>query len=286
MIHVKFSGFLTAATVLLASVPAYAQFNIDFMAAPIAFDSETVTGAPYSAEAVTEVVQTLADGNRIIRQSKAEISRDGVGRTRREQGLSMIGPVVGGPDDGPRVQITDPQAGTMILLNMRDRTAHTMPAPRIRLMNGHVGIAAETADTTFEIAVPPDPSQGLDRIQMIYSSRSAIAAPVAPTAAEALGQQFMEGVEVEGSRTTLTIPAGQIGNELPIDVVSERWYSRELKVLVMSRQSDPRFGETTYRLTNITRGEPSPDLFVVPADFSTVKPDVQNDVIIRRKMGK
>ncbi len=57
----------------------------------------------------------------------------------------------------------------------------------------------------------------------------------------------------------MTIPAGQIGNELPIIIVSERWFSPDLKVLVMSRQSDPRFGETTYRLTNLTRAEPSPD---------------------------
>ena len=86
---------------------------------------------------------------------------------------------------------------------------------------------------------------------------------------ESLGTQFMEGVAVEGTRTTLTIPAGQIGNEQPINIVSERWFSPDLKVLVMSRQSDPRFGETTYRLTNITRAEPSPQLFEIPADFTS-----------------
>ena len=82
----------------------------------------------------------------------------------------------------------------------------------------------------------------------------------------------MEGVAVEGTSTTMTIPAGQIGNELPINIVSERWFSPDLKVLVMSRQSDPRFGETTYRLTNITRAEPSPQLFEIPADFTVVDP--------------
>ena len=66
----------------------------------------------------------------------------------------------------------------------------------------------------------------------------------------------IEGVRAEGTRTTMTIPAGQIGNELPINIVSERWFSPDLKVLVMSRQSDPRFGETTYRLTNLSRAEP------------------------------
>ena len=78
----------------------------------------------------------------------------------------------------------------------------------------------------------------------------------------------MEGVDVEGTRSTFTIAAGEIGNDQPITIVSERWYSPELKVLVMSRQTDPRFGETTYRLTNIVRGEPDPALFEVPADFT------------------
>ena len=67
------------------------------MSDPIAFDTEPVTGAPYSAEAVTDVVQTLSDGNRIVRQNKAQISRDGHGRTRREQGFAMFGPLVNGP---------------------------------------------------------------------------------------------------------------------------------------------------------------------------------------------
>ena len=89
--------------------------NIEFMSGPIAFDTEPVAGAPYSAEAVTDVVQTLADGNRIVRQNKAEIARDSQGRTRREQGLAMLGPLVKGPggNEARHVQISDPSAGTI-----------------------------------------------------------------------------------------------------------------------------------------------------------------------------
>jgi hypothetical protein len=104
------------------------------------------------------------------------------------------------------------------------------------------------------------------------------------TTAELLGNQFIEGVTVEGTRTTLTIPAGEIGNELPIHVMSERWFSPELKVLVVSRQSDPRFGETTYRLTNIARGEPAPELFEVPAEFQGSDPAKNRGVIIEPKL--
>ena len=99
---------------------------------------------------------------------------------------------------------------------------------------------------------------------------------------ESLGTQFMEGVAVEGTRTTMTIPAGQIGNEQPINIVSERWFSPDLKVLVMSRQSDPRFGETTYRLTGLTRAEPSPQLFEIPADFTVIEPGTNRNILIEK----
>src|SRR5688500_17542081 len=115
-----------------ANVIAFSHpINIDFMNGPIAVDGEPVVGAPYTAEAVTDVVQTLADGNRIVRQNKAQMVRDGQGRTRREQGFAMFGPFVNGPvADGPRtVQISDPTTGTMVMLDLQTRTAHKMPAP-------------------------------------------------------------------------------------------------------------------------------------------------------------
>jgi hypothetical protein len=87
---------------------------------------------------------------------------------------------------------------------------------------------------------------------------------------ESLGKQTIEGVEAEGKRTTTTIPADAIGNERPIEMVSETWYSPELQTTIMSKRSDPRTGETTYRLTNIRRGEPDASLFQVPSDY-TVK---------------
>ena len=84
---------------------------------------------------------------------------------------------------------------------------------------------------------------------------------------EELGAQDIEGIRAEGTRTTMTVPAGTIGNQLPIETVSERWYSPEMQVVVLTRRSDPRFGETVYRLTNIVRAEPSADLFEVPSDY-------------------
>ena len=91
------------------------------------------------------------------------------------------------------------------------------------------------------------------------------------TRTESLGKQVFEGVEAEGTRVTRTIPAGEIGNTLPIYVVDENWYSRELQMPVMTRHHDPRSGETVFRLTNINRAEPARSLFEVPADYTMVE---------------
>ena len=270
-----------------------APLNIEFMSDPISFDTEPVTGAPYSAEAITDVVQTLADGNRIVRQNKAQISRDSQGRTRREQGFAMLGPLVSGPrgDALRNVQISDPTTGTMIMLDLQTRTAHKMNgAPHVMMRNkiaatnGTAGVRVETMNVEkFEMAVPA-PAPGPEARGGVMFGRMAVAGMASgeKPVVEALGTQFMEGVAVEGTRTTMTIPAGQIGNEQPIHVVSERWFSPDLKVLVMSRQSDPRFGETTYRLTNLTRAEPSPALFEIPEGFKVMEPGVNRNIIIEK----
>jgi hypothetical protein len=84
---------------------------------------------------------------------------------------------------------------------------------------------------------------------------------------EALGRQLIEGVPADGTRTTMTIPAGQIGNDQPIHIVTETWYSPELQTMVLSKRSDPRSGETIFRLTNISRAEPPRTMFDVPVDY-------------------
>ena len=280
--------------------------NIEFMNEPIAFDGEPVVGAPYSAEAVTDVVQSLADGNRIVRQNKAQVARDGQGRTRREQGFAMFGPLVKGPGAGdePRhVQISDPTTGTMVMLDLQNKIAHKMPAPFVMLRNkmahagaGSIGWTASSGmHVNIEkpegaVAPPPPPPPGAGAVGFYgataVATRSVAAELVAEPVVEQLGTTFIEGLAVEGIRTTMVIPAGQIGNEQPINIVSERWTSPDLKVLVMSKQSDPRFGETTYRLTNLTRGEPSPQLFEIPSDFKVVDGGGVHDMVIERKVVK
>jgi hypothetical protein len=85
---------------------------------------------------------------------------------------------------------------------------------------------------------------------------------------ELLGTQTINGIVAEGTRTTHIIPAGQIGNEKALQVVSERWYSVDLQIVLKSTRTDPRTGTTTYTVTSIQRTEPAATLFAVPAGYS------------------
>jgi hypothetical protein len=219
------------------------------------FETKLVKGAPYQAEAVTEVVQTLADGNRIVRKTSAAVYRDGEGRSRREGHLAAIGPLVGG--DGPRsVFLDDPVAGTRYHLDLEERVAYKLP-----------GVPSVAAG---ERSPHPHPHGAHERFvfkRKIGPNAKVVSERPAAGKSESLGTQVIEGVEAEGTRTRTVIPAGEIGNEREIEIVSERWYSPELQVVVSSRHSDPRLGETSYRLQNISRGEPDKALFEVPAGF-------------------
>src|SRR5262245_44140119 len=111
------------------------------------------------------------------------------------------------------------------------------------------------------------------------------------TNTERLAKQMIEGVECEGARSVATMPAGAIGNERPIETVNETWYSPELQMMILSKRSDPRFGESTYRVTNIVRSEPDAPLFQIPSEYTItdsrankVEVDVKEFEEMRRKL--
>jgi hypothetical protein len=209
-----------------------------------------VTGAPYSAEITTEIVQQLADGNRIERRSTSSVARDGQGRVRREQQVTAIGPIL--PSANAQiVTINDPVAKVHYSLDAERKVAVQLPMMFTAKVEGPGrGAFLARGDKREVIALPPvDSAQTRD------------------ARTETLGRKEIEGVTADGTRVTVVIPAGSIGNQAPIEIVSERWYSAELQTVVFSRRSDPRFGETTYRLTNIVRAEPPAELFQVPPDY-------------------
>jgi hypothetical protein len=228
-----------------------------------------VQGAPYSATITNESVQTLADGNRIAQSSTGTIARDSQGRTRQDTTLPAIGNLSAA--NAPHlVFIQDPVAQTSYTLSLSEKTAHKMP-PMPPPPPG--GSGPEGSNTFFvqmggvATAAGPLPPP----LPPIGGGKVLFTAELGQANTEDLGSQTMEGVFVTGVRTTRTIPAGQIGNERPISIVTEVWTSPDLKTIVYSKRSDPRMGEQTFQLTNITRAEPDPSLFTVPADFKLVE---------------
>ena len=256
-----------------------------FVSSEMSFDGKVVKGAPYSALAVNESIQTLADGNRIVRKTTATVYRDSEGRTRREQTIGKIGPYASAGDPIQTIFINDPVAGVNFILDPNSRTARKIPAAK------WIDAGSQDKLVRARESGPPAPDDGVTReIKMRAAARAAEGIGISVNQGgsllkpkgikESLGKQMIEGVEAEGTRTTVTIAAGEIGNELPINMVSEQWYSPELQVIVMSRHSDPRSGETTYRLTNINRSEPVHSVFEVPADY-TIKEAPNSDMKFR-----
>lgn len=233
---------------------------------------DPVKGAPYSAEAVTETTQTLADGNRIVRRSSSVLYRDSEGRERREESFNKLGNWSAEGEPAKAIFISDPVAKVNYTLDTKGRTAHKLPLPAMVSMPGGRGArtSIHTFTTSAERMPPPPPplEAGAVASGNIGYSDNRVGAQRSPAKVEQLGKNVIEGVEVEGTRTIFTIPAGQIGNERPLDIISERWYSPELKVTVLSKNSDPRSGETVYKLTNINRSEPLRSMFEVPPDYT------------------
>lgn len=240
-----------------------------FLATEMSFGGKVVKGAPYSAQAVTESTQTLADGNRIVNKSSAAIYRDGEGRTRREQTLRALGPFATSGEAPQTIFIHDPVAGTSYTLDPQNRIARKMPPMRFK----RTAPPAEGVKPGAEQQRAPGQRIEIHRATPKAELEAGLAVGfIAPrnrnARTESLGKQVIEGVEAEGNRTIVTIAAGEIGNERAIEIVSERWYSPELQTVVMTRHTDPRFGENTYRLTNINRDEPARTLFEVPGDYT------------------
>ncbi|MGD0298728.1 MAG: hypothetical protein ABSE86_16615 [Bryobacteraceae bacterium] len=240
-----------------------------------------VLGAPYSATVVNESVQTLADGNRIVQKSTGTTARDSEGRTRNDAALPMIGNM--SPTGAPHlVFIVDPVAQTSYTLNLDEKTAHGMLGKIVTDQTpGGPDVAAakwfartSALPATLSTMPPPPPPIGgpMGPVTVSISGQKLdLDKEQAESRTEDLGIQVIEGVNAQGVRSTRTITTGEIGNEKPIEIVTEVWTSPDLKTIVMSKRTDPRSGEQTFRLTNITRSEPDPALFTVPADFKTVE---------------
>jgi len=283
-----------------------------------------VKGAPFSADAVSESVQIMFDGNKIIRRVNSRLFRDSEGRFRRDELPTPVG--IGSFVEMPKsVSIFDPVAGLNFYLNSSSKTVRQVEFKSKKNQveiekrqeqnikrqeqnvkrqeqnvkrdeqkakeqeqkrnsdgngdgNGNGNGDDEQKPKPPKSKKPADSKQADNNIKIPFNPKSPVkpnssnepsmaVLPKGEVKTESLGTRSIEGVEAEGTRFTKTIPAGEIGNERAFEIVYERWFSKNLQMIVSSKYTDPRFGEQTYQLTNIKQTEPDGGLFKVPADY-------------------
>jgi hypothetical protein len=205
-------------------------------------EGKTVKGVPMSGEMIVTRDQTLADGNTIHNQNQTTIYRDSEGRVRREIEFELNTPSTGSAKR-TMIVITDPVSGNRYMLNPENKTAHQMPL--------HPGKPGAGGPDAMVGKVPAGPN-------------------AANLKTDELGTKALNGLQATGTRMTRTIPAGEIGNLNPIEVVTERWYSSDLQLPLLTTHKDPMMGTMTTKLVNINRGEPDASLFQVPSDYKLV----------------
>jgi hypothetical protein len=247
----------------------------------VAADAQVVKGKPYSADTSTETVQTLADGNRIVHRTVSKVYRDSDGRTRREQTFGNVDPGHPSPHE-VKVFVDDPVNGTAFVMDPGSKSADKVQRTRKFLdeRNGE--------DNGTRIMVkPPEPPEPPDEGELgeqsapgrmmikfrdEHSGNPTTLATIMPdekrdVAKEDLGARNIEGVDCNGTRQTITIPADAVGNEKPISIVTETWFAPAIAAVVESTKDDPRYGKKTYQLTNVQLSETARSLFEQHANF-------------------
>lgn len=225
-------------------------------------DHATVKGIPLTADIVNTHVQVLQDGNKITNETTSHFYRDSEGRTRRENKLALAGH----EGDAPTmIMINDPVARTRFMLNTSNKVADELPA--MKPLSGNVMYRQKLVDEQVVTGAIKTAPEGKETM-------------------EDLGTQSVEGVTAHGTRSSHIIPAGQIGNERPITVTTESWYSDEIGMEVLRVHNDPWSGEVTTKVTNIRHGEPDAALFTPPGDYKVDKSGNQHVIRFQTKDGQ
>ena len=232
-------SLLFMASLLLAALPASSQDPTDVPHARDFGARETISSifisplpnAPFQATVTTEWTKYLPDGTTITRRNRRLVVRDGKGRIYQER--RRLDPV-----DGTRqtmllrIEISDPIAHTKYFcdpnLSTCELRSYDIPA------NALVASAEEfNADT--------------------------------PVNRASLGTKVIDGLETTGTRESVSMPAGMIGNSAAMESTKEFWYSKQLGLNLQVTRLDPVHGDQFFAVTNLKLGEPDARLFVLPA---------------------
>jgi hypothetical protein len=255
-------------------------------------DAEPVKAAPFCATITTEHTQTFADGNRIHTNDSSSLCRDSDGRTRREASLNLLG--AASQSSAPKlITIVDPVAGFRYMLDAESKTAHRMTiGPSASPKGGGINVVGQGAAPTKGEKMMIYQSVGTAGANMVvrdvgkdnvFFKKAGQVADESVPATESLGDGTIDGIHATGTRITTTIPAGKMGNEQPILVTSERWYSPELKATVMTKHNDPWAGELKTQFINVNTSEPDSSLFSVSSDYKIVD-DKAGQVMIQKRL--
>ncbi len=284
MAHAQAIGGIIGAVPSQAPPAPGTRATITFGSAP-PIAMRPVTGAPYSADEVSEQLQTLADGTHLSqRYVQRKIYRDVDGRTRVER-PAFPPNAPNAPQPPTVIEITDPVAGYRYVLDTQNKVAHRQAMPELsqggavrgQVMGG--GGGGRLTAPPLPPPPPPAPGEAAPRVAPAIVATDSVHLSMTPNGApssvpkftsETLATQTIDGVLVEGRRSTMTYAVGTIGNDREIVTTNESWMSPDLGILVMSKSSDPRSGEHTFRLENLSRNPPDPALFTPPADYQIV----------------
>ena len=234
------------------------------------------TGRPFSATATTQTTQTFSDGMHVSQTTTMVQYRDAEGRVRTETSE----PAVANSEPVKSIVIRDTVAGVTYRLDPAKKTAVkvvivTAAGPPIvggRGARGGRGDSAPVSNsdiTALRLQQVQEMAEAAKELASIAATIDAARSDPNHTV-EDLGVKTVNGVPARGTRLTTIVPMGAIGNDKEFRSVTERWFSPDLNLLVKSVSTDPRFGATTYELTNISRQAPDSSLFQVPPDYNIV----------------
>ena len=293
---------------LHAVAPVFSQFPLE----------ETVLNAPVSARITTRTVQQLYDGNRLVNESVVMLFRDSAGRVRQESAVPGFSPArnritISDPLAGEVLtldpanrrafrlaagrpftstftirmddEMAEPTAG-----GIADQADQAQPVvaddPAVTVFSGKAATSATAGSitsTSRAVAVNALPTTyfvGRFNQPATLFAAGADGRTVSEVTLESLGTAQMNGVSASGQRRTTTYPVGVLGNELPIVVTKDTWYSPDLRMVVSSEEQDPRFGTINYSVEVLSTEEPDVALFEVPADYSVMNPVIEPPVRI------
>jgi hypothetical protein len=258
-----------------------------------ALTPQAVTGAPYSGQQSNEQVQTLSDGTHITNSHLGPKEwRDSKGRTRSERPLFPGGPVGSNMPQITLVEISDPVAGYHYVLDTQNKVAYriamslaasappTSKAPSMSASGFAGSIPATIGGALGNPPVPPAAvvtggigmgvGGGVGLGGAFGSSRAGSPGARPEFKKESLGTKMIDGVTAEGTRNVMTYDTGSVGNDRPFSVITESWYSPDLKLALVTVTHDPRSGDNTFRIANLIRVEPDLTLFTPPPGYMIV----------------